>query len=83
MSRYAQMFERLKQRNEGAFGAFLMLGDPDKQTSAQLLDRVVEAGAEAARAALSAATARPWGASSRDAWVRTFGHGSWPSCLRR
>lgn len=46
MSRYAQMFERLKQRNEGAFGAFLMLGDPDKETSATLLDAVVEAGAD-------------------------------------
>jgi tryptophan synthase alpha chain len=46
VSRYAQMFERLKQRNEGAFGAFLMLGDPDKQTSAALLDTVVEAGAD-------------------------------------
>ena len=46
MSRYAQMFERLKQRNEGAFGAFLMLGDPDKETSAVLLDAVVEAGAD-------------------------------------
>lgn len=46
MSRYKQMFERLKQRNEGAFGAFLMLGDPDKATSATLLDAVVEAGAD-------------------------------------
>nr|WP_314446043.1 tryptophan synthase subunit alpha [uncultured Sphingomonas sp.] len=46
MSRYAQMFERLKQRGEGAFGAFLMLGDPDKDTSAALLDAVVEAGAD-------------------------------------
>lgn len=46
MSRYAQMFERLKQRNEGAFGAFLMLGDPDKESSATLLDAVVEAGAD-------------------------------------
>ena len=27
MSRYAAMFERLS--GEGAFGAFLMLGDPD------------------------------------------------------
>ena len=29
MSRYGQLFERLKQRNEGAFGAFLMLGNGD------------------------------------------------------
>ena len=44
MSRYAAMFERLD--GEGAFGAFLMLGDPDLETSARLLDQVVEAGAD-------------------------------------
>ena len=44
MSRYADMFDRLG--NEGAFGAFLMLGDPDLQTSAKLLDAVVEGGAD-------------------------------------
>ena len=44
MSRYAQMFERLN--GEGAFGAFLMLGDPDLETSARLLDALVEGGAD-------------------------------------
>jgi tryptophan synthase alpha chain len=44
MSRYAAMFERLN--GEGAFGAFLMLGDPDLETSAVLLDAVVEGGAD-------------------------------------
>ena len=44
MSRYAAMFERLN--GDGAFGAFLMLGDPDLKTSAQLLDAVVRAGAD-------------------------------------
>ena len=44
MRRYAGMFERLG--GEGAFGAFLMLGDPDLNTSAQLLDAVVEGGAD-------------------------------------
>lgn len=46
MSRYTAMFERLAARGEGAFGAFLMLGDPDVETSAQLLHTVVEAGAD-------------------------------------
>ena len=32
--------------SEGAFGAFLMLGDPDLKTSAALLDAVVEGGAD-------------------------------------
>ena len=36
MSRYAAMFDRLG--SDGAFGAFLMLGDPDLKTSAALLD---------------------------------------------
>ena len=44
MSRYGRMFERLCA--EGAFGAFLMLGDPDLETSARLLNEVIEAGAD-------------------------------------
>ena len=44
MSRYAAMFERLG--NEGAFGAFVMLGDPNLETSAWMLDDLVEAGAD-------------------------------------
>ncbi|HEY4071116.1 MAG TPA: tryptophan synthase subunit alpha [Sphingomicrobium sp.] len=44
MSRYATMFERLG--GEAAFGAFVMLGDPDVQASAALLDALVEGGAD-------------------------------------
>jgi tryptophan synthase alpha chain len=44
LSRYAAMFNRLG--NEGAFGAFLMLGDPHLETSARLLDDLVEGGAD-------------------------------------
>lgn len=46
MSRYEAMFERLRARGEGAFGAFIMLGDPDLETSAALLDALVEGGAD-------------------------------------
>jgi tryptophan synthase alpha chain len=44
MSRYAAMFDCLG--SEGAFGAFLMLGDPNLETCGRLLDAVVEAGAD-------------------------------------
>ncbi len=44
MSRYAAMFDRLN--GEGAFGAFMMLGDPDLETSARLLDGLVSGGAD-------------------------------------
>lgn len=44
MSRYAAMFDRLN--GEGAFGAFLMLGDPCLESSARLLDDLVSGGAD-------------------------------------
>lgn len=46
MSRYQAMFERLRERGEGAFGAFVMLGDPDLTSSAAILDSLVEGGAD-------------------------------------
>jgi tryptophan synthase alpha chain len=45
-TRYAAMFERCASAGEGAFGAFLMLGDPDLETSGSLLDSLVEGGAD-------------------------------------
>ncbi|MDQ3246597.1 MAG: tryptophan synthase subunit alpha [Pseudomonadota bacterium] len=46
MSRYARMFQRLEASGDGALGAFLMLGDPDLETSAALLAAAVEGGAD-------------------------------------
>jgi tryptophan synthase alpha chain len=46
MSRYAKMFERLRERGEGALGAFVTLGDPDPLTSAGVLDALVVGGAD-------------------------------------
>ncbi len=44
MSRYEEMFRRLG--NSGAFGGFVMLGDPDLETSGVILDALVEGGAD-------------------------------------
>jgi len=46
VSRYAAMFERLASGGEAAFGAFLMLGDPDLKSSASRLDALVAGGAD-------------------------------------
>lgn len=43
-ARYAAMFDRLEGR--GAFGAFVMLGDPDLAACAEILDALVEGGAD-------------------------------------
>jgi tryptophan synthase alpha chain len=46
MSRYSQMFDSLRARQEAALGAFVMLGDPDPLTSATVLDALVVGGAD-------------------------------------
>jgi len=46
MERYAAMFARLAATGEGAFGAFVTLGDPDVATSAAILDLLVAGGAD-------------------------------------
>ena len=46
MSRYGAMFDRLAARNEAAFGGFLMLGHPDAARCGDLLDALVEGGAD-------------------------------------
>jgi tryptophan synthase alpha chain len=44
MSRYRDMFSRLG--NQGAFGAFVMLGDPSLEESGAILDALVAGGAD-------------------------------------
>ena len=44
MSRYDEMFRRLG--NQGAFGGFVMLGDPGMEESGAMLDALVEGGAD-------------------------------------
>ena len=39
-------YETMFARNQGVFGAFVMLGDPDLETSAAILDQLVEGGAD-------------------------------------
>ena len=46
MTRYAAMFDRCAAAGEGALGAFVMLGDPDRDASAAYLDALVDGGAD-------------------------------------
>ena len=46
MERYGPMFARLAARGEGAFGAFVTLGDPDLETSGRILELLAASGAD-------------------------------------
>ncbi|RIX27105.1 tryptophan synthase subunit alpha [Sphingomonas edaphi] len=46
MTRYAAMFARCAASNQAAFGAFLMLGDPNPVACADYLDALVAGGAD-------------------------------------
>ena len=46
-NRYQQCFEKLKQNNEGAFVPFVMLGDPDLETSYKIITTLIDNGADA------------------------------------
>ncbi len=46
MTRYAAMFERCRERGEGALGAFLMLGDPRIAECETYLDALVDGSAD-------------------------------------
>lgn len=46
MSRYPACFQRLAEAQEGAFVPFLVVGDPDPETSLALMHACVDAGAD-------------------------------------
>lgn len=47
MDRYSLLFDRLSARNEGAFVPFVTIGDPNPTLSLQIIDTLVESGADA------------------------------------
>ncbi len=46
-TRYEAMFTRLRAKGEGAFIPFVMLGDPDAETSLAIIDTLIDSGADA------------------------------------
>jgi tryptophan synthase alpha chain len=46
-TRYEAMFSTLQEKGEGAFIPFVMLGDPDMETSLEVVAALVEGGADA------------------------------------
>ena len=47
MSRYSEMFSRLREAGEGAFVPFVMLGDPTPELSEEVVEALINGGADA------------------------------------
>lgn len=47
MSRYQTLFNQLEQKQQGAFIPFVTIGDPDIETSYQIIKTLIESGADA------------------------------------
>lgn len=47
MERYTQLFQRLDNKNQGAFVPFVTLGDPDAELSLKIVDALISGGADA------------------------------------
>lgn len=47
MNKYTKLFERLEVKNQGAFVPFVTIGDPNKQISLEIIDSLIQAGADA------------------------------------
>lgn len=78
-TRYADMFASLKTKNEGAFVPFVMLGDPDKQTSLEIIKALVENGADALELGIPYSDPIADGPTIQKASIRALGSGIRPS----
>ncbi|MDX7998346.1 tryptophan synthase subunit alpha [Xenorhabdus sp. Reich] len=47
MERYEQLFKKLQHQNQGAFVPFVTLGDPEPDLSLEIIDALIDGGADA------------------------------------
>ncbi|MBN2801985.1 MAG: tryptophan synthase subunit alpha [Deltaproteobacteria bacterium] len=47
MQRYKELFLKLEKKNKGAFIPFVVIGDPDLETSLKIIEALIDAGADA------------------------------------
>jgi len=82
-TRYETMFTRLREKKEGAFIPFVMLGDPDAETSLSIIDTLITAGADALELGIPFSDAVADGPVIQEAGYRALAAGATPAhCFR-
>jgi tryptophan synthase alpha chain len=79
MERYQQLFKRLENNKEGAFVPFVTLGDPDPTLSLQIIDTLVENGADALELGIPFSDPLADGPTIQSAALRAFASGVTPT----
>lgn len=79
MDRYQQLFKQLAAKNEGAFVPFVTLGDPNPELSLQIIDTLIEAGADALELGIPFSDPLADGPTIQSATLRAFKSGVTPS----
>lgn len=77
-TRYADMFTQLDAKKEGAFVPFVMIGDPDKETSIDIINSLIEAGADALELGIPYSDPIADGPTIQKASIRALGSGIRP-----
>lgn len=76
MSRYNEMFDNLQKKRQGAFIPFVVLGDPDHQTSKKIICTLIEAGADALELGIAFSDPLADGPTIQKAGLRALKNGS-------
>lgn len=75
MGRYAKLFSRLAADNQGAFVPFVTLGDPTPELSLQIIDALVDGGADALELGIPFSDPLADGPTIQNATLRAFAGG--------
>lgn len=79
MERYENLFAQLKDRKEGAFVPFVTLGDPSVELSLNIIDTLIEAGADALELGIPFSDPLADGPTIQEATLRAFAAGVTPT----
>ena len=78
MDRYEAMFARLNDKHEGAFVPFVMVGDPDIETSEKIICQLIESGADALELGIPYSDPIADGPTIQAAAIRALENGATP-----
>ncbi|WP_318480576.1 tryptophan synthase subunit alpha [Photobacterium leiognathi] len=78
MDRYQELFSTLAERKEGAFVPFVTIGDPNPEQSIQIIDTLVESGADALELGIPFSDPLADGPTIQGATIRALESGTTP-----